>query len=171
MKGVIATLALLTFFVCTGSAGEPDSKNPVEMVEILDPEPFVPGLELDAFVAGAMKPGETGDALGGGVGLSYLLTKNLGINANYAVFAYDNELHMVSVDSILKFPVNSNLAPYLLLGGGLETDGSTEGLFRLGGGLDLSLGENMGIFADGIYNWVDSDSDFTIARFGVRIPF
>jgi hypothetical protein len=29
----------------------------------------------------------------------------------------------------------------------------------------------LGIFADGIYNWVVGQDNFTIARLGVRIPF
>ena len=27
------------------------------------------------------------------------------------------------------------------------------------------------LFADGVYNWVEGDVNFTIARLGIRIPF
>lgn len=170
MKKATATLALLlACFVGLAGAGEPDAKNPVEVVPT-DPEMFVPGFELKGFVAGAM-PSTGESALGGGVNLAYYFTKNVGINASYAVFEFDDALHVVSADLALRYPIaQSGLAPYLIMGGGLQSDGTTEGLYRLGGGLDLDLGA-MGIFADGIYNWAEGDTDFTVARFGVRIPF
>ena len=90
---------------------------------------------------------------------------------NYAAFATESELHVVTADLALRAP-QGNLAPYLLMGGGLKTNGTTDGLYRLGGGLDLRFqASGLGVFADGVYNWVEGDVNFTIARLGVRIPF
>lgn len=167
MKKVIATLTIATFFVAFAFAGDPVAKN----IVVEDPACFTSGLEFNAYAA-AMLPDGGDSELGGGVGLAYYFTKNIGVDFNYAVFAYDSEVHNISTDLALRYPIaNSCLAPYLLVGGGLRTNGTTDGLWRLGGGLDLRLQGKVGVFADGVYHWVEGDTNFTIARLGVRIPF
>ncbi len=182
MPRLTATLTLVLLAIASGpwststTAGETISDKSVIAPQdpvVLDPG-FRPGLEFSAFGAGGMSDSDSaGDALGGGVGLAYYFTKNVGVDLSYAVFAFDSEVHTVTADVALRYPLsNSMVAPYLLVGGGVSTDGSTEGLYRLGGGLDVRMPSgNLGVFADGIYNWVDGEANFTIARFGVRIPF
>ncbi|MEM1296856.1 MAG: hypothetical protein AAGH89_15940, partial [Verrucomicrobiota bacterium] len=125
-----------------------------------------------AYGAGSLPSGGAGDELGGGISMAYYFTENIGVDLGYAVFPYDSEVHAVTADLALRAPANL-ISPYLLMGGGLISSGTTDGLYRLGGGLDVrfqNLG-NMGVFADGVYNWVEGDNNFTIARLGVRIPF
>ncbi len=178
MKKAFATLTLLLAATLgsmgAGNAGEPPTKNPVQEVVPTDTEPVIPRVEVGGFVSGILDAGTRGDAMGGGVNLEYFFTKNVGINTSYAVYAFENELHVISADVAVRYPIaDTALAPYILVGGGLQTDGDTESVFRLGGGLDLRFSDlgNVAIFADGVYNWAEGDSDFTIARFGVRIPF
>ncbi|MEM0968188.1 MAG: hypothetical protein AAF191_18085 [Verrucomicrobiota bacterium] len=137
-----------------------------------DPTAFGSEVTITPFAAGSF----TGDssAMGGGVGLDYFFTDKVGVGANYAVFAFDDEVHTVTADLALRYPISkAGLSPYLLLGGGLSTDGTdTNGLYRLGGGMEVRLlNSQMGIFADGVHNWVANDEDFTIARLGVRLPY
>ena len=168
---VYATLLLLTFSAGLALGGEPVLKNPVVMMPE-DPVCFAPGIELSIFAAGAL-PESGDDELGGGIGLAYYFTQNVGIDVGYSVFAYDSEKHTATADLALRYPIGEScFAPYLLMGGGVKTNGSTDGLWRLGGGVDVRFqGANLGVFADGVYNWVEGDGDFTIARLGVRIPF
>lgn len=170
MNKVLATLFLLALSLGLANGGD---KASVLAPAPQDPSYFAPGFELGAFVAGAF-PESGGDELGGGASLAYFFTENVGIDMSYAVFAFAGELHTVTADLALRYPISDgSIAPYLLLGGGVATNGDTDGLYRVGGGLDFRLQGmgNLGIFADGVYNWVEGDSSFTIARFGVRIPF
>ncbi len=172
MKKVSAALTLFAFLMGLVLAGDPVGKSPV-MIAPQDPACFAPGFEFGAYAAGALPADSVADdELGGGISLAYFFTKNIGVDLSYAVFPYDSEVHSVTADLALRAPANC-ISPYVLMGGGLITNGSTDGLYRLGGGLDVrfqNLG-NMGVFADGVYNWVEGDNNFTIARLGVRIPF
>lgn len=120
-----------------------------------------------------MPDGSGSSEFGGGVSLAYYFTPEVGIDASYGVFAFDDEVHTVSADVVLRYPISQAcVAPYLVIGGGVQTNGQTDAIYRLGGGLDVRFQPNgMGIFADGIYNWVVGQDNFTIARLGVRIPF
>jgi hypothetical protein len=143
-----------------------------EPVEPSDPEFFGEGLELKVF--GAAGVPDSGDAAGGGgVGMAYYFTPQVGIDASYTVLAFDDEVHTVSADMVLRYPVSqAGVAPYVVLGAGVVTDGEADALYRLGGGVDVRFQPGgMGLFADGIYNWVVGGDNFTIARLGVRIPF
>lgn len=162
---------LITIALGCGPAFAGDDKEPVT-IEPKDPVGFAPGFELGAFVAGSLSD-ENSDEMGGGVNLAYYFTDNIGIDVSYAVFAFESEIHTVSADLALRYPLNGpGISPYLLLGGGLRTNGATDGIYRVGGGLDFRPNgrDNMGIFADGVYNWVEGDDGFTIARFGIRFP-
>lgn len=140
-----------------------------------DPTNFAAGVTVSPFAAGAFQSGTDGaSAAGGGVNMEYFFTEKIGVGVNYAVYAFDDQVHTVSADLVLRYPVSKAVvAPYLLVGGGLATEGGgRQAVYRLGGGLDVSLLQsNLGVFADGIYNWVEGDKDFTIARLGVRLPF
>jgi hypothetical protein len=140
-----------------------------------DPSHFGTGFELGVFGGGAISDSDhTGSALGGGASLAYFFTPEIGVDASYGVFAFEDEVHLVSADVVLRYPISqAGLAPYLVVGGGgARANGENAGVYRLGGGLDVRFQPNgMGIFADGIYNWVVGQDNFTIARLGVRIPF
>lgn len=171
MSRLLTTLSLLCLLALQVFGGDPVAKEALTTAP-QDPKPFASGLEFGGYAAGALPSGSGSDELGGGISMAYYFTENIGVDLGYAVFPYESEVHSVTADLALRAPANL-ISPYLLMGGGLISSGSTDGLYRLGGGLDVrfqNLG-NMGVFADGVYNWVEGDNNFTIARLGVRIPF
>lgn len=153
-----------------GRGGDADAKSAIRPQ---DPANFASKVTVSPFGAGAFQSGSGESAAGGGVNLDYFFTENIGVGVNYAAFAFDDEVHTVSADVVLRYPVSKLVAPYLLVGGGLATGGNgTQTVTRLGGGLDVNLLQsNLGVFADGVYNLMEGDKDFTIARLGVRLPF
>lgn len=174
MKKLLSTLAILTASFSLATAGDYSAKAPVAPIA---PEctAFDPGFELSAYIGGAFATGGGDDVLGGGLGIAYFFTENIGLDLNYAPYAYDSVVHNITLDAIIRFPIKSAcLAPYIIGGGGVVTNGSTESVWRLGAGVDFrpeALG-NIGIFADGTYNWIDgAHPDATIVRIGMRLPF
>ena len=170
MRFLHATLVIAALGFGLAYAG--DDKSPIVMAPT-DPVGFAPGFEVGGFVAGAFPDSDLDSELGGGVSLAYFFTDNVGIDLSYAVFAFESEIHTMSADLALRYPLSgTGISPYLLLGSGLKTNGSTDAIYRVGGGLDFRPNgpESLGIFADGVYNWVEGEDGFTIARFGVRFP-
>ena len=77
---------------------------------------------------------------------------------------------------MFRLPIHSAcIAPYAFGGGGVVTNGSTDGLWRAGAGIDIRMDAMgcVGLFVDGSYNWIDDDydSEAIIARVGFKIPF
>ncbi|MCB1091398.1 MAG: outer membrane beta-barrel protein [Verrucomicrobiae bacterium] len=130
------------------------------------------GYEFGIFGAGIFPDGDhLSDELGGGASIGYFFNENFGLDFSAAFFATDSEVQNYTLDAVYRFPINC-IAPYVLAGGGLHTNGETEGLFRFGGGVDFRLFENSSLFADGIYNILGGDvADYAIARIGLRFAF
>ena len=181
MKKLLSTIVLLAVSAGLATAGDYYSKAPVSKGPVVVPPPicpcFDPGVELSMFAAGILPDGNShGDALGGGVAAGLFMTENIGINLSYAAFATDSTNHFVTGDLVFRMPIHELcIAPYVFGGGGLVTNGTTDGLWRLGGGIDIRMDSMgcVGLFVDGSYNWIDSDyrSNATIVRVGVKIPF
>jgi len=174
MKKLLSTLAILSVSFGLSTAEDHNAKNPAPP---MGGSAFDPGFELSGYIAGSLPSGGE-DELGGGIGVAYFFTENIGADFNWAGFAYDDAMSLWTADLALRIPVRSNtLAPYFIGGGGwvsgMGTD-TTGGLWRIGGGLDFrpdALG-NIGIFADGTYNWLSgSYPDITVIRVGFRLPF
>lgn len=173
MKKLLSTLTVLSLSLGFAAAGD-YGKNPVEKNPIpVGCSCFGTGFEFSGFVAGAIPDSGDGE-IGGGVALGYFFTENVGVEASYTVAAFDSEEHILTANVVYRMPIKDLcIAPYVLLGGGVLTNGSTDGLWDLGGGLDIRFDSwgCVGIFVDATYNWVDGDRDFTLIRGGVRIPF
>jgi hypothetical protein len=174
MKKLLSTLTVLSLSLGFAAAGD-YGKNPVEKNPVVPTgcECFGTGFEFSGFVAGAIPDSGDGE-MGGGASIGYFFTENIGIETSYTVAAFQSEEHILTANLVYRMPIKDLcIAPYVLLGGGVLTNGSTDGLWDLGGGLDIrfdSLG-CVGLFVDATYNWVDGDRDFTLVRGGVRIPF
>ncbi len=180
MKIITSTLTLLCLTAGLATAGDYYSgKQPLPPQPPVAPDCdcFAPGVELSLFGSGIVT--DQNDELGGGAGLGFFFTENFGINTSYHVFATDpSEQHFATVDLVFRMPIQELcIAPYVFGGGGVVTNGETDGLWRLGGGIDIRL-EAMGcvgIFVDASYNWIgNSDSehdDATLIRAGFKIPF
>ena len=87
-------------------------------------------------------------------------------------------VHESRVDLILRGPFStgpddcSPTAVYLLLGGGVLTDGQNYGVYGFGGGLEHRLSAGLGIFAEGRYNVIpEIEEDYAQFRTGIRINF
>lgn len=169
---ILTTLLMTAALASTAFAG-PIAKNP--KAPVLPPptcECFAPGAAF-GFFGGAILPDGRGadDAMGGGVLAEYFFTENIGIQGSYGAYATDSEHHAFDASLVLRAPIKSLcLAPYILAGGGYSVNGTSEGNFHAGGGVDFRFSSCVGVFADGAYHWANA-GDYTIVRLGVKVPF
>lgn len=111
--------------------------------------------------------------LGGGAGLTYFITRNIGIGAE----AYSENTTGVFVDSasanlILRFPLGaSGFAPYALGGGGRQFDLAEVWFAQAGAGLEYRFTPKAGVFTD--VRWVlpEETKYFGVGRLGLRFSF
>jgi len=177
MKKIITTLIALGSIAGVANAGDwgkspvIDSKAPID----LGCPCYDAGFEFSGFVAGIITDDETD--IGGGASVAYFLSQDLGVELSYSALNTDPSLeHLVTANLVYRL-VNADacIAPYILAGGGVLTNGSTHGVLDLGVGLDIRFEDwgCVGMFADATYNWVDGDEkeDFTLVRVGFRVPF
>lgn len=171
---LLATAALASSAFAGPAYSGKNAKAPVAPAPAPGCECFGPGFSFDVF-GGAFFPESGGDdVLGGGVGASYFFNRYVGLDVNYGVYASDSEHHQFDGNLVLRAPIDSLcIAPYALVGGGFSTNGSTDGSYNVGGGLDIRLqsASCLGIFAEGLYHFGDENPDFTTVRLGLRIPF
>ena len=173
----IASLLMSIALASTAFAGpmsEKSSKGPV-----LPPPPdncFGPGWDVGIYGAGFLphhKDGDYKNSLGGGILAEYFFCENFGVQFSYTAVAASGTTHLFNGDLVLRAPLKSIcLAPYLLVGGGLQVDGSKEGEYHAGVGLEYRMsGSKMSIFGDGTYNWHSKSNrelDFTLVRLGLK---
>jgi hypothetical protein len=166
----VAALALAG----TGIAGTPmyTSKDPVA------PEPCFNDVELQLDVFGSYNDGraraDRGDGWGGGLGVNYFFTRILGFGAAANLYDGDGEGEWnFDFDVIARFPIEGGvcIAPYVLAGGGLATNGNTVGTWNVGGGLEWRATSSFGVFGEGRYIWGAQDEDTVTARVGLRFVF
>jgi hypothetical protein len=136
---------------------------------------FGPGFDIGLFGSALIPKNKDlfDNGGGGGILVEYFFCNYVGVQASYAANSTAGTLHTYSGDLILRAPIESIcIAPYLLVGGGGDTDGKSEGQFHVGGGLDVRFrGSPLGIFADAAYYWHSSeerDRDYTMIRAGLK---
>jgi len=110
---------------------------------------------------------------GGGVGINYFFTREIGIGGDINMSANGGKLIDQALGSlIIRWPFEScGLAPYIFGGGGRSFEPEWEWLGHAGVGLEWRLNPNLGIFTDGRYEWLDHTSDRLLLRAGLRIVF
>jgi len=110
---------------------------------------------------------------GGGVGLNYFFTRQIGIGADINIPDNGGNFIDQAVGSlIVRLPFESTgLSPYIFGGGGRGTDPSWEWLGHAGIGLEYRFNPATGIFLDGRYVWADKSFDRLLLRAGVRLVF
>jgi len=110
---------------------------------------------------------------GGGVGLNYFLTREIGIGGDFNI--PDNGGNFIDSANghlIARLPFETTgLAPYIYGGGGRQTDPSWDWTGHAGVGIEFRLNPLTGIFADARYTWADDLSDSSLFRAGLRIVF
>lgn len=185
MKKLLTILTLAALApVAFGGEAAPSladySKNPISKQPVIEDTgcPCYDGrLEFGAYVAGIFPDSGASfdDAAGGGISMAYFFNPNLGADFSATIFGTNSEVHNYMLDIVLRFPNRfSCISPYVFGGGGVHTNGTTVGAYRLGAGLDFRFeGWNCtGLFADGVYTWTaDSVGEYAVGRVGVRIPF
>ncbi len=181
MKKLLAAAVAMGFSAASAVAGPYYSSK--SGPELPPPQPlgcvcFDGGsLEVSAFAAGLLPSGDDhglDDAFGGGIGVGYFFTPNIGMEVNYAVFSEDQAVHLATVNAVVRAPLGDIcLAPYFLVGGGVHSNSVTQGIWNIGGGLDwrLDAAGCFGIFADAVYTFAEDTDDYTVIRLGVRKNF
>jgi hypothetical protein len=110
---------------------------------------------------------------GGGVGLNYFLTREIGFGvdtsfSNHPGRAWDHVLGHL----ILRLPIESaHLAPYIFGGGGRGISPDWEWVYDAGVGLDLRFNPTTALFTDARYIWADKTVDRLQIRAGLRLIF
>ncbi len=112
---------------------------------------------------------------GGGISVGEYFIPNIGLRADANFSSLHDARTQVCADLLLRYPIpGTRFAPYALIGGGIESiSGSTDALFRVGGGLELRLTSRFGLFTEASYAWVYNDmrtDDLTI-KAGMRFVF
>ena len=112
--------------------------------------------------------------LGLGVGLNFFFLRFLGIGAE----AYSTDVNHIFVENasanlIVRFPIEpAHLAPYIYGGGGYQWEPGEEWFVQFGGGLDVRITRNWGLFADARYVIPEhGGNNFGIFRGGLRFVF
>ncbi len=110
---------------------------------------------------------------GGGVGLNYFLTQNIGIGGDVNMSENGgNFVDIINGSLIVRLPIESaGLAPYLFGGGGRSTEPVWEWTYHGGAGLEFRFNPTTGIFTDARYIWADETADRLLLRAGFRLVF
>ena len=112
---------------------------------------------------------------GGGISVGEYFIPNVGLRADANFSSLHEARTQVCADLLLRYPIpGTRFAPYALIGGGIESiSGSTDALFRVGGGLEYRVTSRFGLFTEASYAWVYNDmrtDDLTI-KAGMRFVF
>jgi len=133
-------------------------------------------------------------AFGGGVGINYFFTRNLGLGVDAAWLDVkedprfvrhhtesDSEtttMHNFSGSVIYRFPIDQHcLAPYIYAGGGFHVDGQQWASAHAGAGLEYRIKpEKFGVFIDARWTFLGDregrdDLNFISTRAGFRFIF
>ena len=180
MNKTLTLLAVVIATAATSFAGGAVSSKKV----VVAPEQdlFRAGeVQVDAFAAGAAgnynnigHKNTTG--FGGGLGLSYFLTKYFGVGIDDTLGSLNgNGATYNSTQGTLigRLPIESwHLAPYALVGGGATWGGhAAQGNGSVGIGTEYRINRSVGLFADSRYFYGNNGLSETLTRAGLRFIF
>ena len=158
-----------------GTANSGKAVSPIQPVPDQEYDCFAPGFTFGAFAGGMFPSRGNNNVAGGGMLTEYFVTENLGFQGSYGVYATNSEHHQMDGSIIYRLPIKEiGIAPYVMTGGGVGTNATTRGDFHVGGGVEARFAslDCMGIFLDANYHFASgSNSDFTVARLGVKFRF
>jgi hypothetical protein len=111
--------------------------------------------------------------LGAGAGLSYFITRNLGIGAEaYSENTSGAFIDSLSANLILRLPLGqSGFAPYAFGGGGYQFDMAEVWFGQVGAGMEYRFTPNVGVFVDARWVVPEETKYFGVARLGMRFAF
>jgi hypothetical protein len=182
MNKTLTLLAVVLATAATSFAGTASSSKKVVVAPQQDL--FRAGeVQVDAFVAGAagnynFTKGSTKNTtgMGGGLGLSYFLTKYFGIGIDDTIGSLNGNgqtYNSTQATLIGRLPIESwHLAPYALVGGGATWGGSAaQGNGSVGLGTEYRFNRSVGLFADSRYFYGNNGLSETLTRAGLRFIF
>ena len=128
-------------------------------------------LQLDVFGAYSNYKGDNG--WGGGIGLNYFFTKNIGFGIDAQYIDLDTANWTEEAALIVRFPIEGSLcwAPYIKGVGGVTNHDVKAGFGGVGGGVEFRFSPKFGFYVEGTYNWAAADQDFANGRAGFRFIF
>lgn len=137
---------------------------------------FAPGAAFGLFGGGIFPDGDGDEAAGGGIVYDYFFTEYVGFQGSYGLFSTSSEHHQFDGSLVLRAPIRSLcIAPYIMGGAGFSTNSDNNSDYHFGAGIEARFAsmDCMGLFLDGTYHFAadDQDSDFSIARLGVKFRF
>ena len=111
--------------------------------------------------------------LGGGLGLNYFFTRNLGVGAEaYSENTTGTFIDNASGNLILRLPLGQcGFAPYIFGGGGHQFDAAKLWFGQGGAGLEYRFTPHIGMFLDARMVWPNETKYYGVARLGVRFAF
>lgn len=114
---------------------------------------------------------------GGGAGLNYFFTRELGIGTDFNISSKPDDINLVDnwVGNLYaRLPLgNSGLAPYIFGGGGRAMSPIYQWTYGGGVGLEYRFNPTTGIFSDARFLWGDKGTiyDNLVIRAGLRFVF
>jgi hypothetical protein len=179
MKKLLLTTSIVALSLCSAFAG--DGKSFKEVKTVVTPAPPCRFRDMEFQVDGFYTQffGSHGSRFhtgaGGGFGLNFFFLRYFGIG--YEAAWYDNhgtaEHLPLGGNLFFRYPICSlNLAPYVLVGGGVAWDGDAVGYGNVGGGLEYRFTDHIGAFVDGRYFYGNKDfGNVANLRAGMRFAF
>lgn len=139
-------------------------------------EPFMANqLSLEAFGTYATRDrrGDNVNDGGGGLGVSYFITRYIGISADSYIEEWKWP-YRVNGSAVLRLPVPDRLSPvavYGFGGGGRQFKTVPQYTWHGGGGVEIKCCPHLGFFLDGREVFPDKTKDYTLVRAGVSFVF
>lgn len=197
MKKLAFSLLAIAAFASTSFAGTQVYAPAKEVKEIIPVEGCFLDQELQIDVFGAYVDGNANvhagyirdHGWGGGIGINYFFTRNIGIGVD-GIWFYGKEnaaagegddhkaFHNVTGSLIFRFPIDEAcFAPYLFVGGGFHVDGDQWASAHAGVGLEYRVVPNkVGLFIDGRWTYFGDryghgDQNNFLGKAGIRFVF
>lgn len=114
---------------------------------------------------------------GGGAGLNYFFTRELGIGSDFNISSKPDDLNLVDYwvgNLYARLPLgNSGFAPYIYGGGGRAMSPIYQWTYGGGVGLEYRFNPSTGIFSDARFLWGDKGTIYNnlVIRLGLRLVF
>ena len=177
MNKTLTLLAVVIATAATSFAGEAVSSKKVVVAPQTEDLFRAGEVQVDVFAAGAAGrySGKSVNGFGGGLGLSYFLTKYFGVAVDDTLTSLNGNGHTYNstqADLIGRLPIESlHLAPYALVGGGATWGTKSQGDGNVGIGAEYRINRSVGLFADSRYLYGNHSLSESLTRAGLRFIF
>ena len=132
-----------------------------------------PDMTLDLFGTWADHDrfGAKDENFGGGLGLTYYITRFVGISGDSYIEEWKAP-YRANGNLLLRIPIGqSGLAPYAIGGGGRQWKYVPQWTYHGGGGLQLKLNPYTALFGDWRRVFPEDTPDYHLVRFGLNVGF